>query len=202
MDWPLVWSTLAALGALALVQGLPRLFRSIYRWTSAALFSALPARKRRIGAMMGAAAAVWVVLLIGSIYTPFTMMFAPQLLPIPGAITRRIILIDIWILAIAIPLLVGGGGAIFQKSTLTQRILALPLAFVHVLGLALALAVLIPWIVVRWAWLRIKRYKEEQHRIEIDDHMYATVTEALVEFVRRAGLEATLTPLPRPVRLA
>ena len=202
MDWPLIWSTAAALVALGLVQGVPRLFRSIYRWTSAALFSALPAGKRRVGMVMGAAAAAWAVIVVGSVYTPLTLAFAPQVVPLPGGIVRQIVLLDLGLLLIAIPLLVGGGGAIFQKGTLSTRILALPLAFVHIIGLALALVVLIPWIAARWVILRIRRYKEEQHRIDIDEHMYDTVTDALISVVRSAGLTAHVSELPRPVRLS
>jgi hypothetical protein len=194
--------TVAVTGLLfAAVQGIPRAFRTVYNWTAAALFSSLAGTKRRVAMLFAVACALWVFVLAGAVYSPIALI-TPRAMPLPDGAVRWIILIEFWVLVLLIPLAMGATEAYFSKGSLAYRLSMLPLAFVHVLGMALALLTLIPWIVWRFIAVRLTRQTEEQLRVEIDPDKYESVTAALVATLRDAGLPASTTGLPAPVSLS
>jgi hypothetical protein len=187
--------------ALLVAQGIPRAIRSIYNWTAAALFGSLTGRRKRIAMLFAAASVLWVLVIAGLLYTPLTEL-APRILPFPdGAVRYLMTLIELWLLVL-LPLAVGGAEAYFSKGSRLSRASLVPRAFVHIVGIALAMVTLVPWIVWRFVVVRLRRKREEQLRIDIDEDKYDSVTDALLDTLRSADLTASPAPLPGPARAA
>ena len=192
----------AALAALALLvtQGIPRAVRTIYNWTSAALFGALTGRLHRAAMVLAAASVFWLFIVVSVVYTPAALL-VPQVLPLPGGLIRLLILIELWLLVL-LPVIVGAIEAYVSKGSLPYRLTMFPRAFVHVAAIGAAMVLLAPWTITRFARVTIRRLQAEQVRIDIDPNMYDSVVEALVGALRGAGLAAVPKPLPVPVRAA
>src|SRR5262245_55604275 len=183
--------------ALLVAQGIPRALRTIYNWTTASLFSSLKGRQRTVAMLFGAASVLWFFVVVGFFYTDLVLL-APRVLPFPDGLVRGVLVIEVW-LVILLPIVVGAVEAYLSHGSTVHRLSIIPRSFVHVGGIALALLTLIPWIVLRFAYVRMKRMREEQLRVEIDEDVYDNVADALIQALRKAGLVAVPTPLPRAV---
>lgn len=186
--------------ALLVAQGIPRALKSIYNWTAAALFSSLKGRKRSVAMLFGAASVLWLFVLVGFFYTDLVVL-APRVLPFPDGLVRVILVIELWLL-ILVPIVVGVVEAYLSRGSTLYRLSMIPRAFVHVVGIALAFLTLIPWIVLRFAYVRLKRMREEQLRIDIDEEVYDSVADALISALRGAGLSPVSARLPGAVLLS
>lgn len=186
--------------ALLVAQGIPRALRSIYNWTVATLFSSLSGTKRTVAMLFGAGAVLWLFILVGFFYTDLVVL-APRVLPFPDGLVRAVIVIELWLLLL-LPLVIGAVEAWFAKGSVAHRLSLIPRAFVHVVGIGLAFLTLIPWIIGRFGYVRLKRMREEDVRIDIDEEVYDNVADALVETLRSAGLVAIPIRLPRTVLLS
>ena len=193
--------TAAAAGlALLVAQGIPRALRSIYGWTVAALFSSLSGRKRTVAMLFGAAAALWLFIVAGFFYTDLVVL-APRVLPFPDGLVRSVLVIELWLLLL-LPVAIGIVEAHMATGSIGYRLSLIPRAFVHIVGIGLAFLTLIPWIVVRFGYVRLKRMREERVPIDIDEDVYDSVADALLETLRKSGLVATSADLPRTVLLS
>ncbi len=201
VEWPILWGFAVTWIVFGAVQLIPRAIRSVYTWTSTALFSSLTGSRRAVATIFAGACFMWVLVVAGAIYSPLTF-WAPQVLPFPGGLVRFIIVIELWLLVIGIPLVLGAVEFYFSSGSIAHRLSMVPRAFVHVVGIALALAILLPWIVWRFATKLVQRKKEEQLRLDIDLDKYDSVTQALVAALQNAGLDATIVSLPIPVRFS
>jgi len=197
-----IFRTAAAAGfGLFLAQGVPRALRSIYNWTSAMLFSSLGGHQRVIAMIFSAASLLWVLIIVQAIYSPIALL-TPRILPYPDGLIRQLIFIEIWLLLILLPLVMGITQAFVSNGTTWQRLSMFPRSFVHVIGIALALFTLIPWILWRFVIARINRKKDEQLRLQIDVDQYESVAGWLIAGLESAGLSARTAELPRPVRVS
>ena len=186
--------------ALLVAQGIPRALSSIYNWTTAALFSSLKGRKRTVAMLFGAASVLWLFVLVGFFYTDLVLL-APRVLPFPDGLVRMVIVVEVWLL-ILLPVVMGVVEAYLSRGGAFYRLSMIPRAFVHVFGIALAFVTLIPWIVLRFAYVRLKRMREEQLRVDIDEEVYDSVADALITALRRAGLDPVSARLPGAVLLS
>ena len=187
--------------ALLVAQGIPRALRSIYNWTAAALFGSLPGRKRRIAMLFAGISALWAFVLAGLLWAPLNEL-APRVVPFPdGGVRWVLTLIEIWLLFL-VPIGMGLTEAYFTRGSYLYRASMIPRAFVHTVGIALAMLTLVPWIIWRFLFVRLRRKREEQLRIDIDVEHYDSVTDALLATMHRAGLTATVAPLPQMVIVA
>jgi hypothetical protein len=89
-----------------------------------------------------------------------------------------------------------------SRGSTLYRASLIPRAFVHTIGIALAMFILVPWIVWRVFFVRVRRKREEQLRIDIDPDSYDSVTSALLATLDRAGLSGRAGPLPVAVSVA
>ena len=190
--------TAAAAGlALLVAQGIPRALGSIYNWTTATLFSSLKGRRRTVAMLFGAASVLWFFVVVGFFYTDLVLL-APRVLPFPEGLVRTVLVIEVWLLVL-LPLVMGAVEVYLSRGSIVHRLSMIPKAFAHVAGIALALLTLIPWIVLRFAYVRLKRMREEQLAVDIDEEVYDSVADALIDALRSAGLDPVAAPLPRTV---
>jgi hypothetical protein len=192
----------AATAGLAIVvaQGLPRAIRTIYRSTSAALFSSLSGIKGLIAMAFSAAALIWTVTVVAAVYTPLAAVL-PRYLPFPDAVVETFLLFEVPVLVL-LPVGLGVVEMVFVKGTLAQRLSMIPRAYVHTPAIGLALLALVPWITWRTIAVPLTRRKVEQLKIEIDPERYDTVADSMIAALRGAGLTATKLPLPPPIAVS
>jgi hypothetical protein len=183
--------------AIVLAQGLPRAIRTIYRSTSAALFSSLSGIKGLVAMAFSAAALIWTVTVVAAIYTPFAAIL-PRYLPFPDALVEAFLLFEVWVLLL-LPIALGVVEMVFVKGTLVQRLSMIPMAYMHTPAIGLALLVLVPWITWRTIAVPLTRRKVEQLKIEIEPERYDTVADSIIAALRGAGLTAARHPLPWPI---
>jgi hypothetical protein len=200
VDGNILRAAAAAGLALLVAQGIPRALNSIYKWTTAALFSSLTTRVRRLAMLFGAASALWLLVAAGFVYTPLTAL-APRILPFPDGLVRMVLVIELWLL-ILLPLIMGAVEAYYSQGSLAHRLSMIPRAFVHVVGIGMAFLMLAPWIVWRFAAVRLTRRRKERLDVDIDPGRYESVTAALVSTLRRAGLHVSESDLPATVRVS
>src|SRR2546428_7217230 len=93
-------------GLLALVTGGPRLLRGSNQRMGAVLFSSLDGWQRTAASLSAILAVFWGFLLAAGFYSPAAAA-AHETVPHVGPATRELLIINIWVLIVAIPLAFG-----------------------------------------------------------------------------------------------
>ena len=183
-----------------LIFGLPLLIRSAQRWTTAVLFSSLTGWQANFAAASSALAIFWLVVLGGLVYSPIAEI-APETAPTQRGVFRAAFALNALILALVIPLGFGAVDAIASGQRGLAAIRSAPTGFLHIAALALAVTILLPWVIWRRVFLVVTRRKRDMYAVEIELRSYDAVVEALETNFERVGLPVRRVATPIFVRL-
>ena len=188
-------------GLLALVTGGPRLLRGSNQRMGAVLFSSLDGWQRTAASLSAILAVFWGFLLAAGFYSPAAAA-AHETVPHVGPATRELLIINIWVLIVAIPLAFGLVEGLVTKTrglALAQAVLG---GLVHLPALALALAVLFPWTLWERARRMLRRDAQHFHRVFIEIDKYDAVLDCIAARLHDHGLVVRAVPAPLAVRVS
>jgi hypothetical protein len=194
---------LAVAGALlALISGWPRLVRRANDWMGAILFSSLDGWGRNVATASAVLAVFWIFLLAAGFYSPIAVT-APDTLPVGGgSVARQVFAVNIWLLVVLIPLAYGLAEGLAARKRPWPLIRDTPAGLVHLPGLSLALAVLLPWTL----WGRVRTMfsglVRDSYRVSIEADHYAPVLASIAGRLREAGLPVQELPTHAMIRLS
>lgn len=196
---------LVGLGTAALLLLLLYLLRKFLhdapKLLSAVLYSHMHGWSQRVAVGVSALSLLWVLLLLGAVYSPIAA-FAPETMPTARGEARALLAVNIWIVALAIPVVFGAFEAISGGARGWKAISMVPAGMVHLAGLGLALLLLTPWLVARRISALVLRRSRETYSCEVELDRYEEVLEVWQRRLIAMDLDSTVTRASNVVQIA